>query len=233
MPAADRVDSQPNGTRWRCSGLRRSLLPLDHRGMQLQTVPTHQPTRCASVRSPASPAAARAPRAATQPPRRRATLSNRGVSLPDASRASDRKDSIPRHGRLLHPSTWAERDDRDHAAENFFQGGSPKQATPLTAPATSLTTGGGAAHTTSRPVQKKVSAPFHRSSFEMRCTMRWLVGGIRPTQRSTIFPSAIRWEWLTPKFSPTLELGRPGAYRRDGALWPWLEPASCLRCSYW
>src|SRR5262245_39859794 len=54
---------------------------------------------------------------------------------------------------------------------------------------------------------KKVSAPFHRSSFEMRCTMRWLVGGIRPTQRSTIFSSAIRWEWLTPKFSPTLELG--------------------------
>src|SRR5215831_7097571 len=61
-------------------------------------------------------------------------------SLPDASRASDRKDSTPRHGRLLHPSSWAERDDRDHAAENFFQGGSPKQATPLTAPATSLTT---------------------------------------------------------------------------------------------
>jgi hypothetical protein len=27
-------------------------------------------------------------------------------------------------------------DDRDHAAENFFQGGNPKQATPLTAPAT-------------------------------------------------------------------------------------------------
>src|SRR5262249_1598101 len=25
----------------------------------------------------------------------------------------------------------AERDDRDHAADNFFQGGSPKQATPL------------------------------------------------------------------------------------------------------
>src|SRR5215470_19354875 len=33
--------------------------------------------------------------------------------------------------RLLHPSPWAERDDRDHAAENFFQGGSPKQATPF------------------------------------------------------------------------------------------------------
>jgi hypothetical protein len=43
----------------------------------------------------------------------------------------DRKDSTPRHGRLLHPSSWAERDDRDHAAKNFFQGGSPKQATPL------------------------------------------------------------------------------------------------------
>src|SRR5215475_1645681 len=64
----------------------------------------------------------------------------RAVSLPEASRAPDRKDSTPRHGRLLHPSPWAERDDRDHAAENFFQGGNPKQATPLTAPATSLTT---------------------------------------------------------------------------------------------
>src|SRR5262245_61307826 len=41
-------------------------------------------------------------------------------------RASQRKDSTPRHGRLLHPSTWVVRDDRDHAAENFFQGGSPK-----------------------------------------------------------------------------------------------------------
>src|SRR5262245_8349514 len=55
------------------------------------------------------------------------------------SRASDQKDSTPRHGRLLHPSSWAERDDRDHAADNFFQGGSPKQATPLPAPVTSLT----------------------------------------------------------------------------------------------
>src|SRR5215510_9565210 len=45
-----------------------------------------------------------------------------------------RKDSTPRNGRPLHPSSWAERDDRDHATENFFQGGSPKQATPLTAP---------------------------------------------------------------------------------------------------
>src|SRR5262249_13194753 len=35
---------------------------------------------------------------------------------PMPSRASDRKDSTPRHGRLLHPSSWAERDDRDHAA---------------------------------------------------------------------------------------------------------------------
>src|SRR5262249_9114799 len=33
---------------------------------------------------------------------------------------------------------------------------------------------------------KKVSAPFHRSSFEMRCTMRWLVGGIRPTQHNLL-----------------------------------------------
>src|SRR5215475_1164933 len=46
------------------------------------------------------------------------------------SRASDRKDSTPRHGRLLHPSSWAERDDRESAAENFFQGGSPKTGHP-------------------------------------------------------------------------------------------------------
>src|SRR5262245_10757547 len=59
---------------------------------------------------------------------------------PMPSRASDRKDSTPRHGRLLHPSSWAERDDRDHAAENFFQGGSPKISHPTSAPATSLTT---------------------------------------------------------------------------------------------
>src|SRR5215831_1223229 len=35
------------------------------------------------------------------------------------SRASHQKDSTPRHGRLLHPSTWAVRDDRGHAADNF------------------------------------------------------------------------------------------------------------------
>jgi len=71
----------------------------------------------------------------------------------------------------------------------------------------------------------------NQRGWRLRCTMRWLVGGIRPMQRGTILPSTIRWEWLTPKFSPTLQLGRPGAYRRDGALWP--EPTSCLRCSYW
>src|SRR6516162_7535788 len=73
-------------------------------------------------------------RVATPPRRRRATLSNSGVSLPDAFRAPDRKDSTPRHGRLLHPSSWAERDDRDHAAENFFQGGSPKTGHPPSSP---------------------------------------------------------------------------------------------------
>src|SRR5262245_60957420 len=56
------------------------------------------------------------------------------------SRASHRKDSTPRHGRLLHPSTWAVRDDRGHAADNFFQGGSSKTGHPTSAPATSLTT---------------------------------------------------------------------------------------------
>src|SRR6516162_10609998 len=63
------------------------------------------------------------------------------VALPDAkAQRLTAANSIPRHGGLLHPSSWAERDDRDHAADNFFQGGSPKQATPLTAPATPLTT---------------------------------------------------------------------------------------------
>src|SRR5262249_35130398 len=55
----------------------------------------------------------------------------RAVSLPVSPVARNRKDSTPRHGRLLHPSSRAERDDRDHAAENFLQGGSPKQATPF------------------------------------------------------------------------------------------------------
>src|SRR5262249_16254160 len=56
------------------------------------------------------------------------------------SRASHRKDSTPRHGRLLHPCTWAVRDDRGHPADNFFSKEvAQKQATPLTAPATSLT----------------------------------------------------------------------------------------------
>jgi LTXXQ motif family protein len=52
----------------------------------------------------------------------------------------------------------------------------------------------------------------------MRCTMRWLVGGIRPMQRSTILSSTIRWEWLTPKFRPTLEFGRPGVSERRSAV---------------
>src|SRR5262249_25362142 len=38
---------------------------------------------------------------------------------PMPSRASDREDSTPRAGRLLHPSSWGVRDDRGHAAENF------------------------------------------------------------------------------------------------------------------
>src|SRR6516164_10850567 len=46
-------------------------------------------------------------------------------------RAPDRKDSTPRYGRLLHPSSWAERDDRDHAAENFSKEVAQKQATPF------------------------------------------------------------------------------------------------------
>ena len=35
---------------------------------------------------------------------------------------------------MLHPSSWAERDERDHAAENFFQGGSPKTGYPTSPP---------------------------------------------------------------------------------------------------
>src|SRR5215472_14918087 len=38
----------------------------------------------------------------------------RAVSLPVSPVARNRKDSTPRHGRLLQPSSWAERDDRDH-----------------------------------------------------------------------------------------------------------------------
>jgi len=41
----------------------------------------------------------------------------------------------PRHpGVARVPSSWAERDDRDHAADNFFQGGSPKTGYPTSSP---------------------------------------------------------------------------------------------------
>src|SRR5215475_15147454 len=46
----------------------------------------------------------------------------------------DRKDSTPRHGRPLHPSSWAERDDRDHAANIFSKEVAQKQATPFSPP---------------------------------------------------------------------------------------------------
>src|SRR6516165_1320263 len=55
----------------------------------------------------------------------------RAVSRPVSPVAQNRKDSTPRHGRLLHPSSWAERDDRDHAAENFSKEVAQKQATPF------------------------------------------------------------------------------------------------------
>src|SRR5262249_29813574 len=42
-----------------------------------------------------------------------------------------RKDSTARHGRLLHPSAWAVRDDRGHAAEIFSKEVAQKQATPF------------------------------------------------------------------------------------------------------
>src|SRR5262249_20918344 len=66
-----------------------------------------------------------------RPRRRTSNVMNSRRLTAQSSRAPDRKDSTPRHGRLLHPSSRAERDDRDHAADNFFQGGSQKQATPL------------------------------------------------------------------------------------------------------
>ena len=55
----------------------------------------------------------------------------RAVSLPNVSRASDRKDSTSRHGRLLHPSSWAERDDRDLPPKIFSKEVAQKQATPF------------------------------------------------------------------------------------------------------
>ena len=68
---------------------------------------------------------------AAAPPR---SVMNSRRFTANTSRAFRREDSTPRHGRLLNPSTCAVRDDRDHAADNFFQGGSPKQATPISPP---------------------------------------------------------------------------------------------------
>src|SRR6516165_12387362 len=53
---------------------------------------------------------------------------------PMPSRASDRKDSTPRYGRLLHPSSWAERDDRDQPPKIFSKEVAQKQATPFSPP---------------------------------------------------------------------------------------------------
>src|SRR5262245_26513762 len=50
-----------------------------------------------------------------------------------ASRAADRKDSTPRE-QTAASNLLAERDDRDHAAKNFFQGGSPKTGHPISPP---------------------------------------------------------------------------------------------------
>src|SRR5262245_6623380 len=103
-------------------------------------------------------------------------------SLPDASRAPDRKDSTPRHGRLLHPSSWAERDDRDHAAENFFQGGSPKIGHPISP-----------ARTSSPPeiVSDHISGGEARMNFQISRALP--TGGLRA-------PRQDRWQWfLSPK----------------------------------
>src|SRR5262249_26857742 len=64
-------------------------------------------------------------------PRGRRTAEQRDelATLHCPSRASDRK---PNGRRLLHPShVRSERDEHNHAAENFFQGGSPKIGHPL------------------------------------------------------------------------------------------------------
>src|SRR5262249_40106526 len=78
--AGDRGGLQPNGTRLRHSGRRRSpriSSPGEMRRAGNETPPV---TPCASTPRPAL-ASARAPRAASQPPRRRAALRSRAVSL--------------------------------------------------------------------------------------------------------------------------------------------------------
>src|SRR6516162_4204915 len=64
----------------------------------------------------------------------------RAVSLPVSPVTRNRKDSTPRHGRLLHPSSWRNGMIAITSPIIFSKEVAQKQATPLIAPATSLTT---------------------------------------------------------------------------------------------
>src|SRR6516162_7063338 len=70
--AADPLDSLPSGIRSLRSAPRRSLRPLGLGEIREDGPPTHQAIFGRATRPPASPPAARAPRAATLPHRRAA-----------------------------------------------------------------------------------------------------------------------------------------------------------------
>ena len=70
-PATDQCDLPPSGIRSRRSGPRRSRLPSGPGGTRSRGASSRRATCCGETRSPASPAAARARRAASTPPRRR------------------------------------------------------------------------------------------------------------------------------------------------------------------
>src|SRR5262249_954456 len=71
-PASDQGDPPPSGIRSRRSDPRRSRFPSTHGETRSRGALRQQATCCAETRSPASPSAALAPRAAMPPPRPRA-----------------------------------------------------------------------------------------------------------------------------------------------------------------
>ena len=82
-PAVDRIDPPPSGIRSRRSGPRHSRFPSSPcRNARHDVRASRQASGCRETRSPASPAAAPAPRAATPPPRRRAALTNSRRLMP-------------------------------------------------------------------------------------------------------------------------------------------------------